>query len=114
MNCLLNIEKRGAVMDLRKEFHKDMIGVYQRAKKECRYNATRFLQMVASQEGLTVAKSFIQKNQPTEGFATLWELGRLDLTVEALLLEPKYRELFIEQEREIVRERLTEYGFEKQ
>lgn len=98
-------------MDLKREFHKDMIAIYQNAKKECGYNATRFLQMLASQDGLTVAKSLIHKSQPTDGFSTLWELGRLDLTVEALILVPKYRELFTEEEREVVEERLREYDF---
>ncbi|MDQ6598120.1 hypothetical protein [Bacillus salipaludis] len=100
-------------MDLKKEFHKDMIAIYQNAKKECGYNATRFLQMVASKDGLSVAKSFIQKNQPTDGFATLWEFGRLDLTVEALILSPKYEMLFTEDERNIVKVRLGEYGYLK-
>jgi 5-methylcytosine-specific restriction enzyme A len=98
-------------MDLRKEFHKDMISIYQKAKKECGYNATRFLQMVAVQDGLTVAKSFIH-SQPTDGFTTLWELGRMDLTVEALILQKKYEPLFTAVEREAVRERLQEYGYE--
>lgn len=98
-------------MDLRKEFHKDMISIYQKAKKECGYNATRFLQMIAAQDGLTVAQSFIH-SQPTDGFTTLWELGRLDLTVEALILQQKYEGLFTAEEREAVQERLQAYGFE--
>lgn len=99
-------------MDLRKEFHKEMIAIYQNAKRECGYNANRFLQMIASQDGLTVAKGFIHKNKPTDGFTTLWELGRLDLTVEALILKPKYRELFTDEERQVVKDLLREYGFE--
>lgn len=97
-------------MDLRKEFHRDMIAIYQNAKKECGYNATRFLQMVAAKDGLTVAKSFIQRRQPTDGFTTLWELGRLDLTVEALILKPKYAELFTDEERRQVQELLDQYN----
>ncbi|MDF2858840.1 MAG: hypothetical protein K0Q87_4691 [Neobacillus sp.] len=96
-------------MDLRKEFHKDMLAIYQNAKKECGYNATRFLQMVASQDGLTVANSFILRSQPTDGFTTLWEMGRLDLTVEALVLKPKYQDLFSDEEREKVLELLKRY-----
>lgn len=97
-------------MDLRKEFHRDMIAIYQNAKKECGYNATRFLQMVAAKDGLTVAKSFIQRSQRTDGFTTLWELGRLDLTVEALILKPKYAELFTDEERRQVQELLDQYN----
>lgn len=90
----------------------EMIAIYQKAKMECGYNANRFLQMVTSQDGLTIAKGFIQKNNPTDGFTALWELGRLDLTVEALILKPKYKELFTDEEREIVRDLLREYDFE--
>ncbi|MEH7249480.1 hypothetical protein V7114_22190 [Neobacillus niacini] len=97
-------------MDLRKEFHRDMIAIYQKAKKECGYNATRFLQMVAAKDGLTVAKSFIQRSQATDGFTILWELGRLDLTVEALILKPKYAELFTDEERRQVQELLDQYN----
>jgi hypothetical protein len=97
-------------VDLRKEFHKDMIAIYQNAKKECGYNATRFLQMITAKDGLAVAKSFIQRSQPTDGFTTLWELGRLDLTVEALILKPKYVELFTDEERRRVQELLDRYG----
>lgn len=58
-------------MDLKKGFHRDMIAIYQNAKKECGYNATRFLQMISSQDGVTVTKSFIHHNKPTDGFSTL-------------------------------------------
>lgn len=102
----------GVFLELKKEFHKEMISIYRNAKKECGYNATRFLQMLAAQEGLSVAKSLIHINQPTDGFSTLWELGRLDLTVEALILQPKYQELFSEEERRIGADRLKEYGYE--
>lgn len=102
----------GSKVDLKKEFHKDMITIYQKAKRECGYNANRFLQMVVTQDGLTVAKGFIHRNQPTDGFTTLWELGRLDLTVESLILNPKYKELFTTEEIETVRELLRQYDYE--
>ena len=37
--------------------------------------------------------------------------GRLDLTVEALILDEKWKSLFSEQEREIAWRRLTEYNY---
>lgn len=105
-------EKGGSKVDLKKEFHKEMIAIYQNAKRECGYNVNRFLQMVVSQDGLTVAKGFIHRNQPTDGFTTLWELGRLDLTVESLILNPKYRELFTDEEVQTVRDLLRQYEYE--
>jgi 5-methylcytosine-specific restriction enzyme A len=58
------------------EFHKDMLKIYDRAKTECRYNASRFIQMVANEGGYNVAKKFIYSNTPSDGFIKLQELKR--------------------------------------
>jgi hypothetical protein len=50
----------------------------------------------------------------SEGYTALWERGRLDLTVEALILEPQWHELFTEEEREIARKRLRDYGYDQE
>lgn len=97
--------------ELEMQFHKDMLSIYENAKK-IGYNATRFRQMVANEGGYNVAKKFINNNKPSEGFTSLWELGRLDLTVESLVLQDEYRELFSEVEKETVKKRLQDYGFE--
>jgi predicted HNH restriction endonuclease len=97
--------------ELEIQFHKDMLNIYEKAKN-IGYNASRFKQMVANQGGLVVAKKFIGNNIPSDGFTSLWKLGRLDLTVEALVLREDYESLFNEDERQIVRDRLKEYGFE--
>ena len=41
---------------LEKQFHQDMVSIYTTAKKECRYVASRFLQLVSSEGGLRAAK----------------------------------------------------------
>jgi len=41
----------------------------------------------------------------------LWERQRLDLTVEAIILEEEWHSLFSEQERQIARNRWAEYGY---
>lgn len=96
---------------LEKRFEQDMIDIYTTAKKECGYNASRFLQMLGAKGGLAAAKQLISKPSGTDGFATLWEHGRLDLSVEAHVLKPEYAELFTEDERRICRERLKQFGY---
>lgn len=98
-------------MDLRRQFHEDMKEIYTRAKKECGYVASRFLQMLGEKGGIDTARSLILKDGGTDGFAKLWEMGRLDLSVEALVLKEEYKELFTEEERKICKERLNEYGY---
>lgn len=96
---------------LEKRFEQDMIDIYMTAKKECGYNASRFLQMLGAKGGLAAAKQLISKPGGTDGFATLWEHGRLDLSVEAHVLKPEYAELFTEEERRMCRERLEQFGY---
>ena len=94
-----------------RKFAFEMRDIYETAKKECGYNATRFLQLVAEKGGVTAAKQLIRKSGGTDGFATLWECGRLDLSVEVAVLKEEYKELFTDEEKEMCRNRLLEYGY---
>lgn len=55
-------------MTLEKQFEQEMINIYTTAKKECGYNASRFLQLVSTKGGLAAAKQLIGKSGGTEGF----------------------------------------------
>lgn len=92
-------------------FHQAMLTIYKRAKAECGYNATRFLQMVTDHGGLEAARILLRASSVSEGYVALWERGRLDLSVEAVILQPAWRELFSDAERETARSRLQEYGY---
>lgn len=96
---------------LEKCFEQDMIEIYTKAKKECGYNASRFIQMIGAKGALAAARQLISKPGGTDGFTTLWEHGRLDLSVEAHVLKPEYAELFTEDERKMCRERLAQFGY---
>jgi hypothetical protein len=50
--------------------------------------------------------------QVSDGFTTLWEHGRLDLSVEAHVLRPEFVGLFSAEERAIAAKRLSDYGYE--
>ena len=98
--------------EMKRQFEQDMVNIYKTAKKECGYTATRFLQMIGKQGGLATAQQLIAKPGGTDGFATLWEHGRLDLSVEALVLRREYQSLFSEEEKLLCADRLKEYGFQ--
>jgi hypothetical protein len=55
------------------------------------YNPTLFKQMLGAQGGNATVRQLLARGKPSEGFTRLWELGRLDLTVEALVVETKWR-----------------------
>ncbi len=93
------------------ELHQAMVQVHARAKGEAGYPATYFIQMVAERGGLATAQHLLRSAAPSQGFTELWERGRLDLTVEALVLQPKFRHLFTPQELATARQRLVDHGF---
>jgi hypothetical protein len=98
--------------DLIKRFNLAMWNIYKRAKYEAKYNATRYLQMLNEHEGLETAHILINAPTVSEGYTALWERGRLDLTVEALIWDnPEYHELFTENELRIAKKRLIDYQY---
>ena len=92
-------------------FHEAMLEIYERAKTECHYNASRFLQMVAERGGLGAAR-YLLHAPLSDGFTALWECNRLDLTVEAYVLKPQWRGLFTQDEIAIAKKRLSELGYQ--
>ena len=92
-------------------FHAAMLDIYRVAQRDLAYNATRFLQLVESKSGVEAAKQLLAAS-PSEGFATLWEKGRLDLSVEAHILKPEFRDLFTDAERRLAEDRLRQFGYD--
>lgn len=92
-------------------FHEAMLEIYERAKTECHYNASRFLQMVGERGGLDTARYLLHATGLFDGFTALWECKRLDLTVEAYVLKPEWQGLFTQDELAIARKRLSDLGY---
>lgn len=96
---------------LEDRFNTDMENIYITAKKELGYNASRFFQMLQTKGGLATAKQLIRKTTDMIGLTTLWEHGRLDLSIEAHVLKEEYYELFTDEERQICKDRLLKFGY---
>lgn len=89
-----------------------MLGIYNTAKAECEYNATYFLQMVNELGGLGAAKQLLSKPGFSDGLTALWECGRLDISMEALVVQEQWQSLFTEDELRAARMRLKELGYQ--
>ena len=100
--------------DPQTEFARAMRDVYARAKSEAGYDATYFLRMLSEHGPVDTARRLITSTQPSEGFTQLWQRKRLDLTVEAQALRPQFAHLFTEEERDVCRRRLADYGYDAQ
>jgi len=88
-------------------FHNAMMDIYNRARDEAHYNATRFLKMVQEEGGYKTALYLLQAKDTSDGFTALFLRGRLDLTVEALVLQDRWRDLFGDDELAVAKERLA-------
>ncbi|MBZ0217499.1 MAG: hypothetical protein K8F25_13150 [Fimbriimonadaceae bacterium] len=98
---------------LEKDFDDAMFDIYRRAKSEANYNATIFLRMLHDRGGLVTAKALINAPKVSDGYTALHEKGRLDLTVEAMVVQsPKWHPLFLEEELDKARKRLIDYNYE--
>lgn len=96
---------------LEAQFHQAMVDIYVVAKRDCKYNATYFLTMVTEHGGLEAARRLLANTSVSDGFGTLLLCGRLDLTVEAHVLKPEFRELFTSEEIAVAAKRLQEFGY---
>lgn len=94
-------------------FHQEMLDLHGKWKKECNYNASIFIQIVEQRGGLQAAKYLLQGQGLSRGFINLMNMGRLDLTLENLVLETTWNPLFSETELGVARNRLKEAGFFK-
>ncbi|WP_447964327.1 HNH endonuclease [Nitrospira sp. Ecomares 2.1] len=99
-------------MNLEDELTTALINGYQRAGKEVGYWGRRFLQAVRRNGGLSTAKRMMAPRNAGQraGLDALLEAGRPDLTLEAIILQPKFRTLFTDAELAVATERLGEYG----
>ena len=98
--------------DLEAQFDRAMKDIYVRAKSEANYNASIFYRMLCDHRGLATAKYLINERQVSDGYTALWERDRLDLTVEAEVVDnPKWYPLFTDDEVEKARRRLRDYGY---
>jgi len=67
--------------------------------------------MLSTLGGLGTAHRLLATQEVSTGFTALFERGRLDLTMEALIVKPEFAGLFTEGEIETARERLRQLGY---
>jgi hypothetical protein len=95
---------------LDKRWYEEMLQIYADAE-EIGYEASGFRALMASHGPLRAAKMLINMDEPSDGFTELWELKRLDISVEARAQKPEFRDLFSTSELKICRQRLADNGW---
>lgn len=80
--------------------------------KKHRYTPTYFIRMLEEHGAVATCRRLLQSPEPQEGLFTLWELGLLDISIEALALRPRFQPLFTQEELTAARSRLAQLGYQ--
>ena len=67
--------------------------------------------MLESQGPVTTSIDLVMATTYHEGFTKLWELGRLDLAVEAIILREPFNKLFSQEVLDTARSKLEKVGY---
>jgi hypothetical protein len=97
-------------MNLEDQLTSELRGTYEAARKRG-YVATYFLQMLEEHGGKDTAKRLLAKSESQTGLFELWQLGLLNESMEAVVLQDKYKDLFTEAELTEAHRRLEELGY---
>ncbi len=98
---------------LKKELRHRYIMTYRECQK-LGYTPHYFMNMVASDEDVVaVTRKLIHKQGGTEGFTRLAMLGRMDLSVENIILEDRYRPLFSTEDLQSAYANLAKYEYNR-
>ncbi|MCY4659913.1 MAG: hypothetical protein OXF93_08895 [Acidobacteria bacterium] len=71
-----------------------------------------FREMLAARGAVDAATQLVHRMPPSETFRTLKARAKLDLTVESVVLEPRWEALFSDDDRAVARARLRQHGLE--
>jgi hypothetical protein len=92
-------------------FDRAVMEIIERSRAELRYNPRYFRVMITQYGALGAARRLLHAPAVSDGFVTLWERRRLDLTVESLAVDERFAHLFTDEERAIARKRLEDFGY---
>jgi predicted GNAT family N-acyltransferase len=101
-----------AVGDLMKDLREAMLEIYRRSLRDTGVDHRLFHQMIIERSPHETALHLVHALKPSDGYTDLFLKKRLDLTVEALVLQAKWTPIFADETRQQARKRLTEYHFD--
>lgn len=96
---------------LEKNFEKELIQKINEAETKGGIRNPRFLQTIEKFGGIKTVKEIMRKGRISDNFDQLQKAGLLHLTMEALVIDKKYGELFTDEEVNSCYELLCEHGY---
>jgi transcription termination factor NusB len=99
--------------EMEDDFKRELLRAVDVCINRYRYRPSYFLQMLDNYGAVGTAIKLVTADKFHEGFTKLWEFGRLDLTVEAIMRRSPYRQLFTKEVLDKALERLTSLGYKE-
>ena len=97
--------------DVERRFGEAMLGIYREAR-DIGYTPSVFFRMLNEKGAVQTARQLINASQPSDGYTRLWELRRLDLSVEAVVHDnARWHDLFTQDELQRCQKLLADYGY---
>lgn len=96
---------------LEKKLQQEVIKNCELAEKEYGCKMTKFLQTIERFGIVKTAQEILRKGRTSDCFNKLAEVGRLDLTMEAVIVKGEYAELFTDEQVNDCYELLCEKGY---
>jgi len=90
-----------------KRFENRVQNAIDKMKEEYKYNPTELRRMISEHGTVNAVKRLINNPNLSYGFKKLCMLKALHLSLEAIILENDWKELFTEEERKIAKRKLT-------
>lgn len=91
------------------EFYVDVINIYREVDLRLNYKFNNLLKMINNKGAINAAKDIIKEEEDTYGLELLIKNDMVDLTIESLILNNKYKTLFNDEDRELSNLRLKKY-----
>lgn len=91
------------------QFDQVVLDTIDACKVDLGYNPKQFKVMVNQYGALGAVRRILHAPAVSDGFVTLWERRRLDLTVEAIATDKRFRHLFTEEELTVAEKRLADF-----
>ena len=94
-------------MTIRENFKAEVISATERCY-DIGYSPNIFKQMISSQHPVEVGKKLVLSGELQYGIRELAKLSHLELTIESIMLQPRFQSLFSKEELEAAQWRLSE------
>lgn len=96
---------------LEQQLQQELIHTVEQHNLVCGWNPARFLQSVNQYGAVSVLRRMLAQGKTSESFERLAEQGRLELSIEALIVKKQYAPLFTDKEVNACFDSLCQYGY---